>query len=173
MSYRKCKAVFFDRDGIINERLSGDRVVTTWKEFRFIPDVFRILRFIKSRGYLTILTTNQSAIAGRLMTEQQLLEIHDQMQYVLELNDCPFDHIFYCPHDIQDGCSCRKPSPGLLMTAELYHPIDKANSYMVGHSDEDMEAGRSYGIKTIRVGKWDAAADYSVANLDDILHIII
>ncbi|HHU49412.1 MAG: D-glycero-alpha-D-manno-heptose-1,7-bisphosphate 7-phosphatase [Caldicoprobacterales bacterium] len=172
MSLRGNKAVFFDRDGVINEKLPEDRYVTRWEEFRFLPDVFRTLRHIKSRGYLIILVTNQRGIARKLMTEQQLQNIHQCMQAALELHGCSFDRIFYCPHDIQDHCYCRKPRPGLLAMAEQYYRIDKANSYMVGDSAGDVEAGRRYGIKTIRIGTRDATADYSVGRLEDILNIV-
>ena len=169
----KYKAVFFDRDGTINVKLPEDRYVTSWEEFEFLPDVFDVLRTIKLRGYLTILATNQRGIGRKLMTEQQLEEIHRRMQNTLALNECPFDLILYCPHDIKDNCSCRKPKPGLLIRAEKYYPIARERSYMVGDSASDIEAGRLYGVHTIRVGTWDGAADYSVMKLKDILKIII
>lgn len=167
------KVVFFERDGIINEKPPEDRCVTCWEEFHFIPDVFQTLKYIKSRGYLTILVTNQRGIARKLMTEEQLLKVHEQMQCVLKWHNGSFDKIFFCPHDIDDNCTCRKPKPGLLTMAEQYYKIDKTQSYIVSGSAGNLEAGRRYGIKTIRVGSWDATADYSVGKLADILNIVV
>ncbi|HHY83593.1 MAG TPA: HAD family hydrolase [Clostridiales bacterium] len=170
---KKYKAVFFDRDGTINVKLPENRYVTRWEEFEFLPDVFDVLRAIKHRGYLTILVTNQRGIGRKLMTEQQLQDIHQKMQNILMLNECPFDLIFYCPHDIHENCSCRKPQPGMLIKAEQYYPITRERSFMVGDSAVDIEAGRRFGVRTIQVGSWDGAADYSVMELKGILKIII
>ena len=112
-------------------------------------------------------------IARKLMTEEQLLKVHEQMQCVLKWHNGSFDKIFFCPHDIDDNCTCRKPKPGLLTMAEQYYKIDKTQSYIVSGSASNLEAGRRYGIKTIRVGSWDATADYSVGKLADILNIVV
>jgi len=169
----KCvKVVFFDRDGTINVKMPDDSYVTKWGGFQFLPNTFEVLRAIKDRGYKRILVTNQRGIVRNIMTNAQLLHIHEQMQSILRQNGCSFDHIFYCPHDIQEKCNCRKPMPGLLTMAEKFYIIDKEHSFMVGDSLSDMEAGRRYGVKTIRVGSIDVNADYSVLNLPDLLHII-
>jgi D-glycero-D-manno-heptose 1,7-bisphosphate phosphatase len=162
----KCvKVVFFDRDGTINVKLPDGRYVTTWEEFLFLPDTFQTLQEIKGKGYKTIIVTNQRGIARGIMTDVQLQDLHEKMQSVLDPYGCQFDHIFYCPHDIHEKCSCRKPEPGLLVMAEQYYCIDKEHSYMVGDSASDMEAGRRYGVKTIRIGTSDHAADYSILSL--------
>jgi D-glycero-D-manno-heptose 1,7-bisphosphate phosphatase len=165
----KCvKTVFFDRDGTINMKLPEGSYVRTWEEFEFLPDTYHALKAVKEKGYKIILVTNQRGIARNIMTEKQLLHIHEQMQSILEQYGCRFDHIFYCPHDIQEKCGCRKPEPGLLAMAEQYYCIDKEHSFMVGDSASDMEAGRRYGVRTIRIGTVDPSADFSIMSLTEL-----
>lgn len=165
------KAVFFDRDGTINERLIN-RYVVKWEEFYFLPYTFEALRALKDKGYKTILVTNQRGIAKGIMTEDDLMLIHSKMQRILLQFGCEFDHIFYCPHDIDDKCSCRKPQPGLLERAEEFYVINKESSYIVGDSPSDVEAGRRYGVKTIGIGSAGAYADFSINDLSELISII-
>ena len=173
MTDKIVKVMFFDRDGTINVKMPEDSYVTNWGEFQFLPYTFEVLRAIKDRDYKTILVTNQRGIARGIMTSTQLLDIHERMQSILRQNGCSFDHIFYCPHDIHEKCNCRKPKPGLLAMVDALYCINKEHSFMVGDSLSDMEAGRRYGVKTIRVGSIDVNADYSAMNLSEILTIII
>lgn len=172
MTDKIVKVMFFDRDGTINVKMPEDSYVTNWGEFQFLPYTFEVLRAIKDRDYKTILVTNQRGIARGIMTSTQLLDIHERMQSILRQNGCSFDHIFYCPHDIHEKCNCRKPKPGLLAMVDDLYCINKEHSFMVGDSLSDMEAGRRYGVKTIRVGSIDVNADYSAMNLSEILTII-
>ena len=135
------KAVFLDRDGVINRKLEDD-YVKKWDEFCFLPGVFEAIKTIKEKGYLVIVVTNQRGIARGFMTEKDLEEIHQKMQKELKKHGAQVDDIFYCPHDIKDNCTCGKPQPGMLFSAQKKWNIDLAQSYIIGDSDSDFEASR-------------------------------
>lgn len=142
------KAVFLDRDGVINRKLEND-YVKKWDEFCFLPGVFEAIKAIKEKGYLVIVATNQRGIAKGLMTEEDLEEIHRRMQKELKKHGAQVDDIFYCPHDISDNCNCRKPKPGMLIQAQKKWDIDFSSSFIIGDSESDIEAGRRVGCRGI------------------------
>jgi D-glycero-D-manno-heptose 1,7-bisphosphate phosphatase len=145
------RAVFFDRDGIVNRRRVDD-YVKRWEEFEFLPEIFEILPRVHAAGYVAILVTNQRGIARGLMTEQALDEIHRTMQRQLrERAGAAFDAIYHCPHERDAGCSCRKPMPGMLLDAAREHALDLPSSWMIGDSESDVAAGRAAGCRTILV----------------------
>lgn len=146
------KAVFLDRDGVINERIK-DGYVTNWEEFRFLPGVKGAIESLKREGFLIILVTNQRGIARGFMTEEDLREIHRRMQKELGAGD--IDAIYFCPHDEDEGCACRKPKPGMFLTAQRKFKIDFRRSYIIGDSESDMEAGETLGLKRIFIGRED------------------
>lgn len=142
------KAVYLDRDGIINRKLEKD-YVKNWDEFHFLPDTIKAIKTINEKGYLVIVVTNQRGIAKGLMTEKDLQEIHRRMCEELQKHGAYIDDIFYCPHDIKDNCNCRKPKPGMLIEAQKKWNIDFAQSYIIGDSESDIEAGKRVGCKGI------------------------
>ena len=142
------KTVFLDRDGVINRKLEND-YVKSWDEFVFLPGVFEAIKAIKEKGYLVIVVTNQRGITRGFMTEKDLQEIHQKMQKELEKHGAQVDDIFYCPHNISDNCNCRKPEPGMLIEAQKKWNIDFAQSYIIGDSESDIEAGKRVGVQGI------------------------
>lgn len=166
------KAVFFDRDGTINVKMNDGDYVKEWDEFEFVEDAVETLASIKKKGYLTILVTNQRCIAKGIISTDKLKAIHNNMQNELAKHNCQFDEIFFCPHDISDNCGCRKPKAGMLLEAERYYNIAKASSFLVGDTENDILAGISYGIRTIKIGSKNPLADYSAERLKGILNII-
>jgi D-glycero-D-manno-heptose 1,7-bisphosphate phosphatase len=146
------KAVFLDRDGVINERIK-DGYVTDWKEFQFLSGVKKAIESLKKEGFLVIIVTNQRGIAKGLMTEEDLREIHRRMQEKLGKGN--IDAIYFCPHNEDEGCECRKPKPGMFLKAAQRFRIDFKRSYIIGDSESDMEAGETLGLKRIFVGRDD------------------
>lgn len=142
------KAVYLDRDGIINQKLEND-YVKNWDEFNFLPGAIEAIKAITEKGYLVIVVTNQRGIARGLMTEKDLEEIHRRMCEELQKHGAHIDDIFFCPHDIKDNCNCRKPKPGMLIEAQKKWNIDFAQSYIIGDSESDIEAGKRVGCKGI------------------------
>lgn len=142
------KAVFLDRDGVINERAAPHQYIVGWEDFRFLPGVGQAIRALNEAGYLVLLVTSQRGVVRGMMTMEAVDDIHRRMCDALGQVGAHIDGIYVCPHDIGQ-CTCRKPEIGLFLQAEQDFPIDKSRSWMVGDSDTDVEAGRRYGVRTI------------------------
>jgi D-glycero-D-manno-heptose 1,7-bisphosphate phosphatase len=141
------RAIFFDRDGVINARILGG-YVRHWNEFELLPGVIETLREVKRRGYLAIIITNQRGVGMGIMSEAQLHAVHEEMQRAMEREaGVKFDDIFFCT-DADKSSTRRKPSPAMLLEAAEKWNIDLANSWMIGDSMSDIEAGTRAGTKT-------------------------
>ncbi len=171
----KSKAIFFDRDGVINKR-NLDGYIQSWEEFVFLPDVGETLKEVKNSDYLAIIITNQRGVGLGLMTESDLAEIHKQMQGELQKrNGVQFDDIFFCT-DANNESGRRKPSPAMLLEAQEKYNIDIAMSWMIGDTTSDIEAGKRAGTKTaFLLNEHDAPpkdATISIASLQEIVEYI-
>ncbi|MFX0039502.1 MAG: D-glycero-beta-D-manno-heptose 1,7-bisphosphate 7-phosphatase [Promethearchaeota archaeon] len=149
MSEKK-KAVFLDRDGVINKEVS---YLSNSKDFRFIEDSIEALKILKQKGFLLIIITNQAGIARGYFTEGTLKTIHSKMNNRLKKEGLELDDIYYCPHhpDFTGPCNCRKPNPGMILKAKLQHNIDLTKSYMVGDTLNDIQTGKAANCKTVLV----------------------
>ncbi|MEJ2252598.1 MAG: D-glycero-beta-D-manno-heptose 1,7-bisphosphate 7-phosphatase [Candidatus Lokiarchaeota archaeon] len=147
---KKEKAIFLDRDGVINKEVN---YLSNPKDFEFIPGSIKALRRLQEIGYKLIVITNQSGLARGYFTVETLNKIHNKMKRILRENNVILTDIFICPHhpDITGICECRKPKPGLLIQAKQKYNIDLKNSYMVGDTLKDIQAGKNAGCKTIFV----------------------
>lgn len=146
------KAIFLDRDGVINQKVPDTRYITRVSEFHFLPGVGEALSIFKNLGFLLVLITNQRGIARGLMTGEDLDAVHDHMQRELGKQYAPLDAIYHCPHEEFEYCNCRKPEPGMILAASKDLNIDLEASYMVGDSVCDIGAGQGAGVKTICIG---------------------
>jgi histidinol-phosphate phosphatase family protein len=146
-SQQNPRAIFFDRDGVINARILGG-YVRHWNEFELLPGVIETLREVKRRGYLAIIITNQRGVGMGLMSEAQLHAVHEELQREMERKaGVRFDDIFLCT-DADKSSTRRKPSPAMLLEAAEKWNIDLANSWMIGDTMSDIEAGTRAGTKT-------------------------
>ena len=160
---KKNKAIFLDRDGVINYEKN---FILSTQDMELIPDAPYALRKINSSPFLAIVVTNQSAVARNLIQPNELEQIHEKLKADLKKNGAYVDAIYYCPHhpdynasdankDLIKECHCRKPKPGLLFDASKEMNIDLQQSYMIGDSERDIQAGKEAGCSTIgvRTGK--------------------
>ncbi len=139
------KAVFLDRDGIINTEL-GDYLMN-FGEFEIHPPLIPFLKEVKKRGYLTVVITNQGGIAKKLYGHDLVDKCHQYLQQVLAAEDLAFDAIYYCPHHPQSGeCLCRKPSGLLIEKAIARFQLDKGQCLMIGDKQRDVDAAHAAGI---------------------------
>ena len=145
------KAVFLDRDGVINKKLPEDDYITCWEDFEFLPRVVNAIAQLNSAGFYVIVVTNQRCIAKGLMTVAELETIHQLMSESLAERGARIDAIYYCPHGIKPICRCRKPAPGMFVDAARDYGIELPASWVIGDSDIDMEAGRNAGCRTARL----------------------
>lgn len=146
------KAVFLDRDGVINRKAPTEGgYVTSWEEMEILPGVAQAIECLNRAGFQVIVVTNQRAIAKGLITPEQLESIHERMCEYLASAGAKIDAIYYCPHELEPPCACRKPQPGMLLEATRAHDIDLAASWMIGDSEKDVEAGKRAGCRTVRL----------------------
>jgi len=185
----KRKAVFLDRDGVINKEVNQLSGPDDLKIYSFAADA---IKKINKAGYLAILITNQPRIAKGFMTEETLELIHKKLETELAKKGAKLDAIYYCPHHPEKGfkgeipelkiaCQCRKPKIGLFLKARNDFNIDLNQSYVVGDQTQDILAGKRVGSKTILVetgykgkdGKYLVKPDFKVRNLAEAINIII
>ncbi len=153
-------AVFLDRDGVINV---DHGYVHDEHDFEYIDGVFEAAKAFKDMGYLLVLVTNQSGIARGMFSEDRFLSLTQWMDWNFVDNGVELDGIYYCPHHAEHGigdykqdCDCRKPKPGMFISARDFLKIDMANSVMIGDKAEDMMAAEAAGVGTkvlVRTGK--------------------
>ena len=157
---QKQKAIFLDRDGVINKHIGFLRKS---EEFELIPGVTEAIKAINMSGYLAIVVTNQPVIARGECTWEELQRIHDKMETELGKEGTFLDAIYVCPHHKDKGfegeipelkfdCGCRKPKTGMLERAADDFNIDLSASWMVGDSENDIKCGLNAGCKTALIG---------------------
>lgn len=169
---RKC--IFFDRDGIVNQS-PGPGYVERWEDFHILPEFVKILRLVTTSGYVAIIVSNQRGAGCGVMTVATLDDIHRRLRATLkEEHGLDLLDIFTCTHDRDDGCNCRKPKPGMILEAAKKHSIDLTQSWMIGDSDKDAEAGRTAGCRTILVNPAATPdlADYTFGSMAELLEAI-
>jgi len=139
------KAVFVDRDGIINVDYGH---VHKKEDFHFIDGIFEVLKWFQANGYLIIVVTNQAGIAKGLYTEQEFLELTDWMIEEFKKRGIFINKVYYCPHhpDYTGDCECRKPRPGMILKAKEEFGINLEHSVLIGDKETDIEAGLSAGV---------------------------
>ena len=153
--HNKQKAIFLDRDGTINKYVGFLRNID---DFELIEGVSEAIKKINQSGYLAIVVTNQPVIARGEVTWEELHEIHRKMETLLGKDGAYIDGIYICPHHPDKGfegerpeykidCDCRKPKPGMLFQAANDFNIDLSQSFMIGDSERDVEAGGAAVVK--------------------------
>jgi len=138
------RAVFLDRDGVINRALIVDGKPyppDPLDSYEILPAVPEALLRLRAAGFLTIVVTNQPDVARGKTSKQSVEAMHQSLRAELALDD-----ILACCHD-GDTCECRKPKPGALLEAARRHGIDLSQSFMVGDRWRDIEAGQRAGCK--------------------------
>lgn len=168
------KAVFLDRDGTLVRDVHFCRRV---EDLHLLPGVPRAVRLLNEEGFRVVVITNQSGIGRGYLTRETLAAIHRKLGEELARRGAAVDAIYYCPHHPEEGCECRKPRPGLFLTAIRELGVDPAASYVVGDRERDLEPGRSLGCKAILVNtgplEKDVAADFTAPSLLEAVHWII
>ena len=143
------RAVFLDRDGVIDEPAAPGEYIRNWSEFRLLPNVADWIRLFNALDLLVIVVTNQRGVALGRMAAADVEDIHRRMREQLAALGARIDDVLWCPH--QEGvCECRKPRPGLAHQARDRWDIDLAASLMIGDSDRDRELARVCGMRFVR-----------------------
>jgi histidinol-phosphate phosphatase family protein len=145
--------VFLDRDGVLNKKPPRAQYVRDWSEFEWLPGAKAALRLLKQARYRVIVVSNQAGIGRGVMTEAELQQIHDTMRTEAEQAGGQIDAVYYCPHDWDAGCECRKPKPGMLFQAQRDLNLDLSRTFFIGDDDRDEEAAERTGCLFIRVSE--------------------
>jgi D-glycero-D-manno-heptose 1,7-bisphosphate phosphatase len=152
------KAVFLDRDGVINDLVPEDGTGTPESPYRpedvrLMPEAADAIKRLRDAGFLLVAASNQPAAAKGNATQEQLSAVHERIVELLAAEGAALDDWRYCFHhpDFTGPCDCRKPEPGMLLDAAKEHGIDLSQSWMVGDADRDIEAGRRAGVRTVLV----------------------
>ncbi|HEY6286922.1 MAG TPA: D-glycero-beta-D-manno-heptose 1,7-bisphosphate 7-phosphatase [Ktedonobacteraceae bacterium] len=141
--------IFLDRDGVINENRAD--YVKSWSEFRFLPGSREAIAKLTHAGHRIVVCTNQAGIARGTISLETVEEIHHRM--IASISDVggKIEKVYYCPHDRDGDCSCRKPRPGMLLRARDELDIDLHDAVFIGDSITDIRAGLAAGIHTVLV----------------------
>ena len=142
--------LFLDRDGVINKKLDG--YVCDFESFKFMPGALKAISKLSKIFKRIFIVTNQQCIGKKILTHDKLSDIHNQMLSEIINHSGVITKIYYCPHLIIESCNCRKPKAGMIQQALFDFPeINVENSYLIGDSDSDIEAGNSMNLSTIKV----------------------
>ena len=140
------KAVFLDRDGVVNVEKN---YVYKIEDFEFMPGIFDVCKKYQQEGYLLFIITNQAGIARGYYTEEQFRILTDFMIKQFEKQGILIKKVYFCPHhpDFTGECECRKPNPGMILQAAKEFDIDLSESILIGDKESDIEAGERAGMK--------------------------
>ena len=171
------RAVFLDRDGVLNRAMVRDGKPyppASLAELEIVEGAAAALARLKALGFLLFVVTNQPDVARGTQTLEAVQAIHDTMRQTL-----PLDEFLICPHDDGDGCQCRKPAPGLVIEAQQRYGIDLSRSFLVGDRWRDIDAGHAAGCRTVFLDqnyreRWPSAPpDARVESLPDAVDWIV
>ncbi len=143
------KLVILDRDGVINH--DSDQYIKSPEEWKPIPGSLAAIARLNQAGYRVVLATNQSGIGRGLFETDALLAIHEKMNKALALVGGRIDAIFFCPHNIEDQCDCRKPKPDMLRDIAARFNTDLSGVPAVGDSLRDLQAAVAAGAQPMLV----------------------
>jgi len=184
------KAVFLDRDNTVIE---DPGYISDLSAVKLLPGVELAIKSLAQCDYKIVVVTNQSGVAKGLLTEEALEKIHGEVRRQLAEHDAHLDGIYYCPYHPEGtveqyakDSDLRKPKPGMLLKAAKELDLDLSESWLVGDSARDIEAGQRAGCRTVRVRtrpshhatpgeeeSEDVQADYTVRNLVDAARVIL
>ena len=175
MTTQRPKAVFLDRDGVINQtvfRRGAQRAPQDLTEWAWIDGVHDTLRALSARGYTLVVCTNQPDVVRGWQTREQVDAFHALIE-----RELPVSRIYACFHDNSEACVCRKPKPGMLLQAADELRVDLAGSWMIGDRASDIAAGRAAGCRTVLIKSAasieQAAPDHEIRGLAELLTIIL
>jgi D,D-heptose 1,7-bisphosphate phosphatase len=185
----KRRAIFLDRDGVINEEVDNLHNIN---DFKLLPLVCEAIKLINSSEFLAIVVTNQPVIAKGWCTEKDLKKIHNKMEYLLGNSRAFVDKIYYCPHHPDKGfkgeiehfkirCNCRKPEIKMIENAVDEFNIDLKNSFLIGDTTTDIQTGINANLTTFLVetgfggndNRYKVKPNYIAKNLFDAVKQIV
>jgi D-glycero-D-manno-heptose 1,7-bisphosphate phosphatase len=165
--------VFLDRDGTLIRDVGYPNDP---ESVHLIEGAAEALAELRRRGFSLVVVSNQSGIARGLVSAEEAAAVHERFISELKRNGAEVDDARYCPHAPDEGCSCRKPEPGLLIAAAAELGLDLGSSFLVGDKASDVEAGRRAGCRTVLFAPradLESAADHVATAWSEALAFIL
>jgi D-glycero-D-manno-heptose 1,7-bisphosphate phosphatase len=170
------RAVFLDRDGVLNRSLIRDGkpvAPARVEDFELLPGVERAVERLRGAQFVLVVVTNQPDVRTGVTPRDSVEEMHRRLRATLSVDD-----VRVCYHVDADGCPCRKPKPGMLVEAARECGLDLAHSWMVGDRWRDVGAGKAAGCRTILIQQSYAeqaaeSPDFTVGSLSEAAEIIL
>lgn len=150
------KAIFFDRDGILNE---DKDLISKVDDFNIFDEIPSLIESFREKGYKIFMVTNQTVVSRGILQEKELIELNNRFQSLLikKNKNAIIDKILYCPHhpeadliEYRVDCDCRKPKPGMILKLAKEYNINLSKSYVIGDRVSDIISGYLAGCKTIK-----------------------
>ena len=163
------KAIFLDRDGVVNKEVN---YLFKKEDFEFIDGIFDACIYFQNLGYIIIIVTNQSGIARKYYSENDYQTVTKWMLRQFEDNGIEILNVFHCPHGPDSTCDCRKPKPGMFLTAKDKHNVDMEKSWLIGDKEVDVIAANAVGIENTILVRSGHRIDESNSNARFILDSI-
>lgn len=182
------KAVFLDRDGVINKYPGNFEYVKSWEEFHFLPGVKPALKKLCASHFRLFIISNQAGVSKGIYSQKTLDLITQNLLGQLRKSRIMIEGVYYCTHRQEDNCSCRKPKTGLVKMAiaglkKKGLNLQIKDSYFIGDSIRDIKTGKGVGLKTILVfsgrerpenkSNWETAPDFTARNFPEAAKIIL
>jgi D-glycero-D-manno-heptose 1,7-bisphosphate phosphatase len=160
------KAIFLDRDGVINRYPGDKKYVTRWEDFRFLPKAKKAIAKLHKNRFKIFIISNQAGVSKGIFTKRSLDFITRNMLREITKAKGKIDAVFYCIHHPDENCACRKPKAGLIDIARRKYPIDLKKSFFIGDTMRDIHTAQAAGCKSILVlsgkEKWTNRKNWQV-----------
>lgn len=173
------RVVFLDRDGVINTEPPPPGWIMRWEDLEFADGALDALRRLREAGFTVVVVTNQSCVGRGFASREAIQAILDRLVDEVAAAGGEIARVYWCPHVDADGCSCRKPKPGMIAQAAAELGLRPERAFLVGDSESDVQAGRVAGCTTFLVGPQPdgraeaTEADHVVASLAEAVGQIL
>ena len=177
------RAIFLDRDGVINKYPGDTKYVTCWKDFNFLPKAKEAIAKLHKNGFRIFITSNQAGVGKGIFSQKALDIITKNMLKEIEKSDGKIDGVYYCTHRKDKNCPCRKPKTGLLELAKKNYRLDLKQAIFIGDTIRDVRTAKTAGCKSFLVfsGKeklanhksWEIQPDKVFRNLWEAAEFIL
>lgn len=170
------KVIFLDRDGTI---ICDKDYIRDPEKVEPLHGVGEVLAYLKECGFLLVMVSNQSGIGRGILTSDEVEGVNKRLFSILSECNVSLDAVYYCPHSPEEQCSCRKPSPKMLLLAARDLNLDLTRSFMIGDKFSDIEAGKRAGCKTILLRndfveeETDLKPDFIASNWVEVLSYVL
>jgi len=145
------RAIFLDRDGVINKYPGDKKYITSLKKFRFIPNAKKAIAKLYKKGFRLFIISNQAGVGRKVYSQRTLDAITKKMLEAIEKEGGKIEFVYYCTHRKEENCSCRKPKAGSIDSIKKQYPINLRKSFFIGDTIRDVKTAKSAGCKSILV----------------------